>query len=686
MNYYLVAAGLLMCASCADNDTDLSPVPGSSKTDVIGFNFSVPNLTRSNLVGKDAADKLSNEFVVYGTKHSAAENGTSTNDAVVFKNYKVEYSENTANTTESNTNNWEYNGKTPYSSSVVSPALGENKTQTVKYWDYSAGSGYTFTAFAGKGFLNTISGETYTEKTDGAKIEKIESCTETGADVYDKGYKVTVPANTSLDDLYFSNRVEVAKTNYGSPVVLTFYNFGSRVRVGFYETVPGYSVKIDKFYYDNDATAAVTTYSAMNKSNEDSDKKFYAALWNVNKEGSKTGEETTGKNTLTVTYVKEGNTANQPTVTNTGATYTPTLELGIGIMSANSLGTSSSNPTWDNSGNYTTVFPNEACNNPMLLRCDYTLTADDGSGETISIKNARVVVPAAYCQWKPNYAYTYLFKISDKTNGTTGKNPSNPDNPGGSGSGSGSESDDPEGLHPITFDAVVVDNTTGIQETISTLSTNTITTYAQNTTSASTTSDEYKAGEAIYVVTSSTNSTTTENTNNGGANPHGVTAPTKIGTDSGDAQVYTLSKAATESEVYAQLTGSKLGITMTALSGNDVASLVSTVPASDGTNITFANNSVVKFTPASITDDNPVYYAYVYCTTKYVAPTYTACASDSYNSTTVYYAKSGTSDNETYYTASGVDETYFGNHKSDLYTKKDGTTGVYDIKVIKVVK
>ena len=303
----------------------------------------------------------------------------------------------------------------------------------------------------------------------------------------------------------------------------------------------------------------------------------------------------------------------------------------------------------------------------MLIRCDYTLTAEDGSNETIKVKNARVVVPAEYMKWKPNFTYTYLFKISDKTNGTTGTNPSNPD-----------EGDEHEGLHPITFDAVVVDATTGNQEYVATVSTNNVITYAKG--SQVTTNAEYKAGEVIYVV----NQKTTAETDGS----RKVIKPTAIGTAAGNARVYKLGKAATESEVYAQLNGAKMGITMNALSGTDAASIVTAVPLADGTNATI---DAVKFTPATITGTSPEYYAYVYTTTAYEAPEYESASEASYDKSKVYYFKTADSaegqGDGVYYTASGISEANFGTYKSKLYTVKSdktGTVGVYDIKVITV--
>lgn len=107
---------------------------------------------------------------------------------------------------------------------------------------------------------------------------------------------------------------------------------------------------------------------------------------------------------------------------------------------------------------YFTVLPTkEADASPILIKCDYELTSDDGSGETIKVTGATAAIPAAFSKWEANTRYTYLFKISDNTNGTTGT-------PG---------TDDP-GLYPITFDAVVKEVEQGTTTTVATPS---ITTY-----------------------------------------------------------------------------------------------------------------------------------------------------------------------------------------------------------------
>lgn len=622
----LLAVSGTVLVSCTQSEYIGDTLAQSGNNGEIAFSGGTRALTRADLYGGDAATKLSNAFVVYGTKHATAEDATATNDAVVFDNFQVGYTAGTAGTTASNSSDWEYVGKTAYSAAVTS-------TQAVKYWDLSAAEGYTFYAFSSTDISYPAGAS------DKVAVEKVTADpSTTSPSLYNKGYKVTVKDGATLNNLYFSDRVEVAKANYGKTVDLTFRNVGSKVRVGFYETIPGYSVKIDKFYIDAtdvaDPFVPVTTFPAMKSGQTDG---FYASLQNVKSATSSDAQ------VLNVTYYPATTATeviNRPKLTNPTLGYEKTLKIGDGTGFINTtLGTTASAPTWAVAGGeYTPVFPFEGNSNPMLIKLDFTLTAEDGTGDEIHVRGARAIVPVQYVQWKSNFAYTYIFKISDLTNGTTGTVDTNGD------------PTDPEGLKPITFDAIVVDVANEKQETITTVATNSITTYAEGAIV-----NEYTNGTPIYVVVSN------------GA----VLTPSALGTAAGNAQVYSLNKAASEAEVLAQLTGSPMGITLTAVSG---ATIETTVPLTDGTTPSISN---VKFTPSAAGT-----YAYVYTTTAYVAPTYEVQTSGTYDSSKTYYLKSS---NGVYYTVTVPTEEAFNANKANLYLQTAaGTPGVYDVKVIKV--
>ena len=609
----LVLVTLFGCTNdeIVGNNTSVNPKGAGA----IAFSGGSSMITRTTSYGATAAAKLGNIFVVYGTKHVTAEDKTATNDAVVFNNFQIKWTSASAGSNESNASDWGYLGLQSYDATPTS--------QGIKYWDYSAAQGHTFYAF---------SSSDISFPKNASDLVSVTKTTSDETSLYNKGYAVTIKNGASLNNLYFSDRVPVAKADYDKTVNFTFRNVATLLRVGFYETIPGYRVQIDKFYIDDDATAAVTSFAAMKDAKTDG---FYASLQNV--KGST-------DQTVNVTYYDNSDPTieNRAKLTNPTGGYNYALKLGSGasIIGTN-LGISASSPTWVNS-EYTSVFPFEDNTNPLLLKLDFTMYAEDGSPDVIHVRGARAVVPAQYMKWKSNFAYTYIFKISDKTNGTTG-NVDADDDP-----------TDPEGLMPITFDAIVYDVTEEQQQTISSVSSNSITTYAEGAIV-----NEYTATKPIYVVAS--NSTT-------GA----VITPTGLGDTDGKAQVYKLSKAATEAEVFAQLTGSPIGLTMEA----ETATLETTIPLADGSTPAISN---VKFTPATAGT-----YVYVYTTTKYVAPTYVSQSAGTYDSSKTYYMKTV---NNVYYAVTVASATAFDEHKAQLYvidSTAPGTPGKYDVKVIKV--
>lgn len=451
MNKYLIiAASALALAGCSSDDFLGDGSGNGQNSAAIQFGGGTTKTHRATSTGVYKIENLkTNGFWVYGTKHTADEDKTATYDQAVYTNYYLNYTENSANNTQSNTAGWEYVGvdNSDYRENVT-PKVDAD--QTIKYWDYSA-TAYTFYAATAKP-SDVQEGK--------VTINKI-TADEAGS-VYTKGYEVTLKNGASWDELYFADRKVISKSTdaehgkhdvYGGEVNFTFRNALTKVRVAMYEIIPGYSVTIDKFYYTNAEGEDQTTAETG---------KFKADASNTPLVTSEAGV------TYKVVYYSkteaDGQLENQPKMlpneTGKGAKKT-VLELGDNLKANKELSTIITKPTYDTDGGKYTLFMPQADNNQTLsLKVDYTLTSLDGSGEKIQVKGATAVIPAKYLCWRPNYAYTYLFKISDNTNGSTG--------------GTG----DPAGLYPITFDASVVETETGNVEYNSAMGTATITTFA----------------------------------------------------------------------------------------------------------------------------------------------------------------------------------------------------------------
>lgn len=474
MNKYLIiAASALALAGCSSDDFLGDGSGNGQNSAAIQFGGGTTKTHRATSTGVYKIKNLkANGFWVYGTKHSNDEDNTATNDQAVYTNYYLNYKDGTANNTQSNTAGWEYVGvdNTKYRDNVT-PKV--DAAQTIKYWDYSA-KAYTF----------------YAATANPADVQEgkvtINKITEDAAgSVYTKGYEVTLKDGASWDELYFADRKVINKPTttatplhgaddvYGGEVNFTFRNALTKVRVAMYEIIPGYSVTIDKFYYTKDGEAAQTTGATD---------KFTADANNTPLVTSTEGV------TYKVVYYDEteasGQLVNQPKMlpnaTGKGAKKT-VLELGDNLKANKELSTIITKPTYDTDGGKYTLFMPQADNNQTLsLKVDYTLTSLDGSGEKIQVKGATAVIPAKYLCWRPNYAYTYLFKISDNTNGSTG--------------GTG----DPAGLYPITFDASVVETETGNVEYISAMGTATITTFAVKNKLYQHDKADYENGSDLY--------------------------------------------------------------------------------------------------------------------------------------------------------------------------------------------
>ena len=269
--YFILAAmALVALASCSDESFvgDNSPNDLSENGNgAILFNSSANAVTRSDIVGNEAAAKLGSNFYVMGTKGDAET--TTPSLTKVFDNYLVRYTANTAGKTESNTANWEYVGVTADADHVkLSPANVTN--QTIKFWDYSQ-TQYDFLAFS-TGTWSALNTTTPIEANKEIGVTSIAS----GAALGTEAYKFYLPSTDALRQTYITDIVNVQKAKFGKEVTLQFKNLGSKVRLALYETVPGYSIQTSsvKFY-------AVNGTNDFTDANKDGDVKLISSNANT---------------------------------------------------------------------------------------------------------------------------------------------------------------------------------------------------------------------------------------------------------------------------------------------------------------------------------------------------------------------------------------------------------------------
>lgn len=459
--FFIAAASTLALASCSSDDF-LGEIQGNEQngaTSAINFGGDTGKITRASF-GSKAADLLENNFVVVGFKGNKTD--AANNENYAFDHYNVNFKDGSAFSTESNRAGWEYvnqdmkvKGTEPYA-----PLAKSASQQTIKYWDHSCAS-YDFIAFSmgKKDAASKYATPTHVDK----------------ANLKSAAYTLTGNVNT-LSECYISDMKTVKEKEYNkTPVSMSFRHLASKVRMALFEIVPGYVISDVKFY---DATSTTAT---------------------ANPEGTLIGEFN-NSGTLTVYFPTTGTDhATEKDYNKAHVRFTKSTTAGEdgvlnfkkfgavnynnqaeGTISAGTtyLSQNAATPSYCGAG-YQNVLPSEGAASAITLRIDYKLTSVDGSNETINVKGATATVPAQYTEWKSGYAYTYIFKISQDTNGSTG----------------GSST----GLTAISFDAVVVDDeANGLQETITTVSDNSFTTYGYKDNKVTTNGNEYVNGTDIY--------------------------------------------------------------------------------------------------------------------------------------------------------------------------------------------
>ena len=200
---------LVSCGGGAAGEDDLSAPQGMvANEEMVPITFSGNQGTETTVTRADGtplSDKGITRFQVWGYKNTAEDYSTY---QTVFPCYQVDWHANSAATTTTNTNNWEY-------------ILVEKPEQTIKFWDWAA-TAYRF--FAATGWSGETPG-TPGEYEDGES--------------YGSANEISMIADaTAVDDapyfsrLWFSNGslTDYPDKQFGKPVTLEFLRPFARVR------------------------------------------------------------------------------------------------------------------------------------------------------------------------------------------------------------------------------------------------------------------------------------------------------------------------------------------------------------------------------------------------------------------------------------------------------------------------
>lgn len=346
----------------------------------ITFSCSEDGVTRAEV----SLSEFISDFKVYGINGDISGSGnaaTFTKKNTVFPDYQVWHTENLANTTSTNTANWEYVG-------TVEGAYGSEE-QTIKYWDEKR-DGHYFWAI---GDFSKRGGYDYTESTlPDPHVIEVENITQ--MDVQDDS-----------KCLYFTKPKYVPKSKYGQPVTLTFLRYCSRIRIGFYEDITQSGgdkrykvVGVDFYRVKDDGTFNTNELPTTNvclRGNFVNEGKVRLTYTNASFKG---GDNIDNVATETVP------------VENGASKYMDFGVLNIAGTQSGALPTSSSEAlfTTNNGSQYTKVLPYNNTEG-LTLQCDILVRNQNESQFTQ--QNVLASIPAHYTNWQPNQSYTYIFKI-----------------------------------------------------------------------------------------------------------------------------------------------------------------------------------------------------------------------------------------------------------------------------------
>ena len=389
-NYFIFAAALMALASCSSDDIlGGAQTGGNEASEAIQFAGETGKITRATSNTGDVANMLDHQFMIYGVKAVTGVEGKTYGD--VFKNYILW--DATANSTTTNTNGWDYVGTT--NQTYGSDGNKLQTAQTIKFWDYSSAN-YHFVAGS------PVSAFKYKTSNKG----DIESATITGLEGHINPNKVdengTWEAKAEPSPVYVAEPKIVAKADYNKPVQFNFVRQQSKVRVGIYETIPGYKITDIKFYkqgtngleVDNDNKGnIILTSTADNyfvgaakatgtiKYNWDNTPSYTFSYENVSEENGtqlSKAKNWYGGQLLRVTDDK--------TLATTSTESNKSKLYGI-------------DKDMESTGYFTVIpTPSETEASAILIKCDYTLTSEDGSKEEIKVTGATAAIPAAFCK------------------------------------------------------------------------------------------------------------------------------------------------------------------------------------------------------------------------------------------------------------------------------------------------
>lgn len=445
---FLAVAAVAMTACSNDVDLGMKDANKQTADNAIGFQVHNKNMSRANL-----EDAKHYNFGVWAYKNTDQINNIMANYLVGYfgtnKGYLYDSDKQTTygGTTDNYTDAlslWSYEGlgtsqyvNTTNNNYYRSDAtdkfyLSNLDYQYLRYWDKTSAN-TEFCAYAP--YINSATPVTFA-KTAGNG----------GTMTFPNGSIVAGYDDESKFE-YLCAYANVIKDNYGKDVQLKFEHMNSKIRILFYEDVAGYDVRmldlkesagvgvlavptektttgsVDTYTYSE--TLAKTANATVQFNNTDPFITFNLPVSN-------------DKYNLGGSDAIDGSTIDSKALVFKAPTAT--------ALKNNKPDAKSDDKSWSETIYYG-IPHNTSCG--LTFRVSFELKST--SGEIINVYDAGVHVAAANCVWQAGKSYTYIFKITKNTNGTTDSGENNPKvdpNPGN------------KALFPIVFDGITISDWT----------------------------------------------------------------------------------------------------------------------------------------------------------------------------------------------------------------------------------
>lgn len=359
--------GLLVMAGCSGGGSEDDPVEVMDNQVAIAFSGNLPEDNVVTRAGAGLETMLTDKtFQVWGFKNDAYESGSYPSYQTVMPGFMVNWMSNSANTTTSNTDDWEYVGQ--------GATAAQQAEQTIKYWDFNAKGYRFFGATNWKG--EDTGGSLEANKTYGA----FGAYSTYGANsayvvlaAVDAGTDAGVTAAPYFSDLWFSNgnTVDYPERRYGKAVQLQFLKPFAKVRFIF------------------------TFANGLTFGRE--------SLTNISFHPTETNDIIATAGTVSVSYPLKG-TATTESWSTSGTTGPSQFDIDYYEEPHPAVAPANAQPTtWPNSPE----------------KWYYVLPASSQGTYTVEVQATAAapksaVVPAEYMSWKAGYEYTYKFKITER--------------------------------------------------------------------------------------------------------------------------------------------------------------------------------------------------------------------------------------------------------------------------------